>query len=270
MINRLPRIILSFGAVVSILPLIWMVITSLSANENTLSFFDLLGKDFTINNYQSIMNKIPLLRYMYNSIVITSLTIAGTVFSSSFVAYAFSILRWKSRDKVFMLIIFTMMLPLQVTMIPVFIINNQLGWLNTFYPLVVPAYLGGGAFNIFLFRQFFLNISKEIIDAAKMDGLNHFQIYYKIVLPIAKPVVIAVCILTFLFTWNDFMGPLIYLTDQAKGTLALGLMLFVGQYQTEWGQLMALSIVIIFPVFLIFIAFQKHFLNGLMFGGSKR
>jgi multiple sugar transport system permease protein len=168
-----------------------------------------------------------------------------------------------------MLIIFTMMLPLQVTMIPVFIINNQLGWLNTIYPLIVPAYLGGGAFNIFLFRQFFLNIPREIIDAAKMDGLSHLQIYYKIVLPMAKPVVTAVCILTFLFTWNDFMGPLIYLSDQIKGTLALGLMLFVGQYQTEWGQLMALSIIMILPVFLIFIAFQKHFISGLMFGGSK-
>ena len=269
MIHIFSRIILSIGAIISVVPLIWMVVTSLSANESTLNILNTLNSDFSINNYQVIKNKIPLLRYMYNSIVISFLTIIGTIISSSFVAYAFSILRWKSRDRVFMLIIFTMMLPLQVTMIPVFIINNQLGWLNTIYPLIVPAYLGGGAFNIFLFRQFFLNIPREIIDAAKMDGLSHFQIYYKIVLPMAKPVVTAVCILTFLFTWNDFMGPLIYLSDQIKGTLALGLMLFVGQYQTEWGQLMALSIIMILPVFLIFIAFQKHFISGLMFGGSK-
>ena len=160
MIHIFSRIILSIGAIISVVPLIWMVVTSLSANESTLNILNTLNSDFSINNYQVIKNKIPLLRYMYNSIVISFLTIIGTIISSSFVAYAFSILRWRSRDKVFMLIIFTMMLPLQVTMIPVFIINNQLGWLNTIYPLIVPAYLGGGAFNIFLFRQFFLNIPR--------------------------------------------------------------------------------------------------------------
>jgi len=269
MIAVFSRILLTIGAIISIFPLFWMLITSLSTNSNSFDIINNISNGLSLKNYQVINNKIPLIRYLYNSIVISFLTIIGTVISSSFVAYAFSILRWRSRDNVFLLIIFTMMLPMQVIMIPVFIINNQLGWLNTIYPLVVPAYLGGGAFNIFLFRQFFLNIPREIIEAAKMDGLNHFQIYYKIVLPMAKPVVIAVFILTFLFTWNDFMGPLIYLSDQIKGTIALGLMLFVGQYQTEWGQLMALSIIMVFPVFLIFIAFQKHFISGLMFGGSK-
>ena len=162
-----------------------------------------------------------------------------------------------------------MMIPLQVTMIPVFVIYKQLGWLNSFKPLIVPAFLGGGAFNIFLYRQFFLKIPNEIIDAAKMDGMNHFQIYWYIALPIAKSVTATVAILTFLFSWNDFMGPLIYLSDQIKGTLALGLMLFVGQNQTEWGELMAISIIMILPVIVVFIAFQKYFIRGLMFGGCK-
>ena len=156
-----------------------------------------------------------------------------------------------------------------VTMIPVFVIYKQLGWLNSFKPLIVPAFLGGGAFNIFLYRQFFLKIPNEIIDAAKMDGMNHFQIYWYIALPIAKSVTATVAILTFLFSWNDFMGPLIYLSDQIKGTLALGLMLFVGQNQTEWGELMAISIIMILPVIFVFVAFQKYFIRGLMFGGSK-
>ncbi len=263
------RVLLSAGAIISIAPLVWIAYVSFSSSENSLNIFHAFKNGLSFNNYKIIFNKIPLSRYMYNSVIISFLTIIGTVISSSFVAYAFSILKWKSRDNIFLIIIFTMMLPLQVTMIPVFVINNQLGWLNTIYPLVIPAFLGGGAFNIFLFRQFFLNIPREIIDAARMDGLNHFQIYYKIVLPMAKPVITAVCILTFLFTWNDFMGPLIYLSDQIKGTLALGLMLFVGQYQTEWGQLMALSMIMIIPVFTIFVIFQKHFISGLMFGGNK-
>ena len=263
------RVLLSAGAIISIAPLVWIAYVSFSSSENSLNILHAFKNGLSFSNYKIIFNKIPLSRYMYNSVIISFLTIIGTVISSSFVAYAFSILKWKSRDNVFLIIIFTMMLPLQVTMIPVFVINNQLGWLNTIYPLVIPAFLGGGAFNIFLFRQFFLNIPREIIDAARMDGLNHFQIYYKIVLPMAKPVITAVCILTFLFTWNDFMGPLIYLSDQIKGTLALGLMLFVGQYQTEWGQLMALSMIMIIPVFTIFVIFQKHFISGLMFGGNK-
>lgn len=263
--------VLFLGALISIVPFLWMLITSLKTGNYSLAItIDSLFRDLNFRNYKIIWGKIPLITYTKNSIFISFLTIFGTVFSSSFVAYAFSILDWKYRDKVFLFIIFTMMIPLQVTMIPVFVIYKQLGWLNSFKPLIVPAFLGGGAFNIFLFRQFFLNIPREIIDAAKMDGLNHFQIYYAIVLPMAKSVVATVSIITFMFTWNDFMGPLIYLSDKLKGTLALGIMLFVGQNQTEWGQVMALSILMIAPVILVFILFQKYFISGLMFGGSKQ
>ncbi len=263
--------VLFLGALISIVPFLWMLITSLKTGNYSLAItIDSLFRDLNFRNYKIIWEKIPLIIYTKNSIFISILTILGTVFSSSFVAYAFSILNWKYRDKVFLFIIFTMMIPLQVTMIPVFVIYKQLGWLNSFKPLIVPAFLGGGAFNIFLFRQFFLNIPREIIDAAKMDGLNHFQIYYAIVLPMAKSVVATVSIITFMFTWNDFMGPLIYLSDKLKGTLALGIMLFVGQNQTEWGQVMALSILMIAPVILVFILFQKYFISGLMFGGSKQ
>ena len=220
-------------------------------------------------NYSTIWKSMPLVQYFKNSILITGLTIIGTVFSSALVAYGFSILEWKNRDKVFIFIIFTMMIPLQVIMVPVFVIFKQLGWLNTFKPLIVPAFLGGGAFNIFLFRQFFLNIPREIIDAAKMDGLSHFQIFKEIALPISKPVIATISILTFMFTWNDFMGPLIYLSDQIKGTLALGIMMFVGQHQTEWGELMAVSILMMLPMLIVFFVFQKYFIRGLMIGGSK-
>jgi len=258
------------GLFISCLPFLWIVVTSFKQGSLALNIsIDTFWDGLTLKNYQSIWKKIPLLIYTKNSLYITLSTIIGTVLSSSFVAYAFSILKWKNRDRMFLLIIFTMMIPLQVTMVPVFVIYKQLGWLNSFKPLIVPAFLGGGAFNIFLFRQFFLKIPSTIIDAAKMDGMNHFQIYWYIVLPMAKPVTATVSILTFLFNWNDFMGPLIYLSDKAKGTLALGLMMFVGQNQTEWGELMAISIIMIIPVLIVFLLFQKYFIEGLMFGGSK-
>ena len=271
MISRLLIISgLTSGIIFSILPFLWMLITSLkSGPESMVMTMDSLFHDLSFNNYINVYKKIPLFTYSKNSLYISITTIIGTVLSSSAVAYAFSVLKWEYRDKVFLFIIFTMMIPLQVTMIPVFVIYKQLGWLNSFKPLIVPAFLGGGAFNIFLYRQFFLKIPKEIIDAAKMDGMNHFQIYWFIALPIAKSVTATVSILTFLFSWNDFMGPLIYLSDKLKGTLALGLMLFVGQNQTEWGELMAISIIMILPVLTVFIAFQKYFIRGLMFGGSK-
>ena len=267
--NTIPIILVS-GAFIALMPILWMISTSLKDSNSIFSFpLKIIPDPLNWENYSTIWKSMPLVQYFKNSILITSLTIIGTVFSSALVAYGFSILEWKNRDKVFIFIIFTMMIPLQVIMVPVFVIFKQLGWLNTFKPLIVPAFLGGGAFNIFLFRQFFLNIPREIIDAAKMDGLSHFQIFKEIALPISKPVIATISILTFMFTWNDFMGPLIYLSDQIKGTLALGIMMFVGQHQTEWGELMAVSILMMLPMLIVFFVFQKYFIRGLMIGGSK-
>ena len=268
--NKTIPIILVSGAFIALMPILWMISTSLKDSNSIFSFpLKIIPDPVHWENYSTIWKSMPLVQYFKNSILITGLTIIGTVFSSALVAYGFSILEWKNRDKVFIFIIFTMMIPLQVIMVPVFVIFKQLGWLNTFKPLIVPAFLGGGAFNIFLFRQFFLNIPREIIDAAKMDGLSHFQIFKEIALPISKPVIATISILTFMFTWNDFMGPLIYLSDQIKGTLALGIMMFVGQHQTEWGELMAVSILMMIPMLIVFFVFQKYFIRGLMIGGSK-
>ena len=268
--NKTIPIILVSGAFIALMPILWMISTSLKDSNSIFSFpLKIIPDPLNWENYSTIWKSMPLVQYFKNSILITGLTIIGTVFSSALVAYGFSILEWKNRDKVFIFIIFTMMIPLQVIMVPVFVIFKQLGWLNTFKPLIVPAFLGGGAFNIFLFRQFFLNIPREVIDAAKMDGLSHFQIFKEIALPLSKPVIATISILTFMFTWNDFMGPLIYLSDQIKGTLALGIMMFVGQHQTEWGELMAVSILMMIPMLIVFFVFQKYFIRGLMIGGSK-
>jgi multiple sugar transport system permease protein len=224
---------------------------------------------FHWDNYAEVFRRMPFLSYLRNTTFITVMTIIGTVLSSSLVAYAFACLRWPGRDKLFIFVIATMMLPLHVIMIPLFVIFKELNWLNTYKPLIVPAFLGGGAFNIFLLRQFFLTIPKELFDAARIDGCSELRIYWTIAMPLARPALITVAILTFMFAWNDFLGPLIYLSEQAKNTLALGLALFAGQHQTEWGILMAASMVMMIPMIVIFFFFQRYFIRGFTMSGLK-
>lgn len=257
-------------AAVLVIPLIWMLSASLKGNEEIFTIPPTwIPKEIHWENYAEVFDRMPFLAYLRNTTFITVLTIIGTVFSSSLVAYAFACLRWPGRDKIFIFVIATMMLPLHVIMIPLFVIFKELHWLNTYKPLIVPAFLGGGAFNIFLLRQFFLTIPRELFDAARIDGLSEWHIYWKIAMPLARPALITVAILTFMFTWNDFLGPLIYLSDQAKNTLALGLALFVGQHQTEWGILMAASIIMMIPIVAIFFFFQRYFIKGFAMSGMK-
>lgn len=255
-------------AIFFIIPMLWLVTTSLKPESQvfTLNFFP---DELQWSNYAKIFERLPFLSYLQNSTVISLVNIIGVVFSSSIVAYAFSFLEWRGRDKLFYVILGTMLLPLQVTMIPIFVIFKELGWLNTFKPLMIPAFFGGGAFNIFLMRQFFLSIPKSLIDAARIDGCSEFRIYATIVMPLTKPAIATVAILTFLFVWNDFLGPLIYLSDKAKGTLALGLAQFAGQQQPEWALLMAASILMMLPIIILFFLFQKYFIRGFMLSGIK-
>jgi len=258
------------AAIVLILPFLWIISTSLKGSESIFAVPpQWIPKDLHWDNYAKVFSKMPFFIYLKNSVFISVLTISGTLLSSSLVAYAFACLKWPGRDRLFVFVLGTMMLPAQVTMIPVFVVYKQFGWLNTFKPLIVPAFFGGGAFNIFLLRQFFLTIPKELFEAARLDGCSEFKIYWKIVLPLAKPALATVAILTFMMTWNDFLGPLIYLSDKLKGTLALGLAMFVGQYQTEWGVLMAASVLVMLPVIVLFFLFQKYFIRGFMMSGIK-
>ncbi|MCD6205429.1 MAG: carbohydrate ABC transporter permease [Candidatus Marinimicrobia bacterium] len=257
-------------AAMLILPFLWILSTSLKGNE---SIFVIppkwIPKRFHWENYSNVFAKMPFLTYLRNSVFISAMTIIGTLLSSSLVAYAFACLKWPGRNGVFIFVLATMMLPTQVTMIPLFVLFKNFGWLNTFKPLIIPAFFGGGAFNIFLLRQFFLTIPRELFDAARIDGCSEWRIYYNIVLPLAKPALATVAILTFMMTWNDFFGPLIYLSDKLKGTLALGLAMFVGQHQTEWGMLMAASVMMMIPVIILFFLFQKYFIKGFMMSGIK-
>lgn len=257
-------------AAVMVLPLLWMLSTSLKGSEGVFAIPpQWIPEEPRWDNYAAVFERMPFLAYLRNTTFVTVLTIVGTVFSASMVAYAFACLRWPGRDALFIFVIATMMLPLQVIMIPLFVIFKELGWLNTYKPLIVPAFLGGGAFNIFLLRQFFKTIPRELFDAARIDGASEWRIYWSIALPLARPALVTVAILTFMFAWNDFLGPLIYLSDQMKNTLALGLALFIGQHQTDWGVLMAASILMMVPVVALFFLFQRYFIQGFTMSGMK-
>lgn len=260
--------LLVLTAVFFLLPMLWLLATSLKPEAQVFSL-NFLPENFEWENYIKIFDRLPFMAYLRNSVIISLVNIVGVVFSSSIVAYAFSFLEWPGRDKIFYLILATMLLPAQVIMIPVFVIFKEIGWLNSLKALTIPAFFGGGAFNIFLMRQFFLSIPKSLIDAARIDGCSEFRIYSTIVMPLTKPAVATVAILTFLFTWNDFLGPLIYLSDKSKGTLALGLAQFAGQQQPEWALLMAASVIMMLPIVLLFIMFQKYFIKGFTMSGIK-
>lgn len=263
-------LLLTVFALFFIIPFLWIVSTSLKGDSQIFTIPPLWIPDhFHWENYVNVFKRIPFFMYLKNSVFITTVSIIGTVLSSSLVAYAFGCLQWKGRDTLFVLVLVTMMMPAQVIMIPVFVLFKEIGWLNTFKPLTIPAFLGGGAFNIFLLRQFFMTIPKDLLDSARLDGCSEFRIYWNIVLPLAKPALATVSILTFMFSWNDFLGPLIYLSDKTKGTIALGLGTFVGQHVTEWSLLMAASFLMMLPMLVIFFVFQKYFIQGFMMSGLK-
>jgi multiple sugar transport system permease protein len=193
----------------------------------------------------------------------------GTTLSSALVAFAFARLRFPGRDTLFILCLATLMVPSQVTMIPTFILFKTLGWYDTFYPLIVPAFLGGGAYNIFLMRQFFMTIPYELDEAAKIDGCSNLGLFWNILLPLCKPALATVAIFSFVYNWNDFMNPLIYLDSNANKTLALGLTNFVSLYGQDYHLLMAASLIISIPIIVIFLSGQQHFIKGVVTTGLK-
>jgi len=205
--------ILLYGAliaasVVLILPFLWVISTSLKGDQQIFAIPpQFIPETVHWDNYLKVFDRMPFIKYFLNSTFISVVTIVGVVISSSLVAYSFACLRWPGRDAVFVLVLATMMLPAQVVMIPVFVMFKNLGWLNSFKPLTVPAFFGGGAFNIFLLRQFFISIPQSLFDSARIDGCSEFRIYWNIVLPLAKPALATVAILTFLFSWRYDLRP---------------------------------------------------------------
>jgi multiple sugar transport system permease protein len=212
---------------------------------------------------------IPFVRYARNTLYIAILSVLGVVISNSLVAYGFSRIQWPGRDVAFALTIATMMIPFPVLMVPVYVIFKSLGWIGSPKPLWVPAFFGG-AFNIFLLRQFFMTIPFELSDAAKIDGCSEFRIFRDVILPLAKPALAVVALFHFMSVWNDFLGPLIYLTDQKTYTLAYGLQAYQSQHGgTQWPLLMAASTIVVLPVIIIFFLAQRTFIQGITVTGMK-
>jgi len=209
-------------------------------------------------------------RYTLNTFAVTLLATLRTVLSASFVAYGFA--RFKSRynNLLFTAVLATLMLPSQVTLVPTYLLFTKMGWLDTLKPLIVPSFFGGGAFNIFLLRQFFRSIPKDLDEAADIDGANAFQIYYKILLPAIKPALITVALMSITFHWNDYMSPLIYLNSDQNFTLAIGLQFFQNSFGSSQIQmLMAVSLITVIPVLILFFVGQRHFVQGITMTGIK-
>jgi multiple sugar transport system permease protein len=208
-------------------------------------------------------------RYLGNTVILCVLNVVGMVFSSSLVAYGFSRIEWRGRDGVFLVLLATMMIPFPVTMVPLYALFRELGWIGTLRPLWVTAFFAS-AFNVFLLRQFFRTIPKELSEAARIDGCSEFRIFWQIVLPLCRPALAVVALFTFLGTWNDFLGPLIYLTDERDFTLALALKSMQQKSAlTDWHYLMAASTLVILPIIALFLAAQRTFVEGIALTGSK-
>ncbi|HWG86015.1 MAG TPA: carbohydrate ABC transporter permease [Deinococcales bacterium] len=262
--------LLTLGALSFLFPLFWMISTSVKTDPQIFAYPPKwIPEPVRLLNYLDALAYFPFWLYLRNSAFVTVLVVIGQVLSAAFVAYGFSRLRWPGRDALFLVVLATMMIPGQITMIPQFILFTRLGWVDTFLPLIVPSFFGGGAFNIFLFRQFYRTIPRDYNDAARIDGCSELRIFWQIVLPQAKPAVATASIFAFLWTWNDFMGPVIYLHSPDKFTLPIGLRAFQQQTGTEWGMLMAASLVVMLPVIAIFFAAQRYFIQGMSMSGLK-
>ena len=247
-------------------PFVWLVTTSFKPEREI--FQNALPSRWVWENYEKGVQHFPFLLYLRNTLILCTANVIGVLFSSSLVAYGLARIPWRGRNLLFAILLSTMMLPAQVTMVPLFAVFKWLGWIDTFLPLTVPAFLGN-AFFIFLLRQFFLTIPGDLTDAARLDGCSEFDIYRKVILPLATPALATVALFTFMNTWNDFVGPLIYLYDDRKFTLSLGLASFTSQYGTYWGQLMAVSTIMTLPIILLYFFTQRTFIQGITMSGIK-
>ncbi len=249
-------------------PFAWLVSMSLKPETQVFSpTIVWLPNPVMWSNYAAAINEFPFIRYFTNTMIICVAVVLGSTASSSFVAYGFSRIAWPGRETLFIVVLGTLMLPYQVTMIPLFLQFRSIGWINTYLPLTVPAFFGN-AFFIFLFRQFYLGLPAELSDAARIDGCSELGIYGRIILPLSRPVLATAAIFSFIGAWSDFLGPLIYLNDANKYTLSIGIQQVIGQ-EPHWTQLMAIGVVMTVPILLLFFFVQRTFIQGISFSGIK-
>lgn len=253
-----------------LVPVLWMISTALKPNDAVLSVPpQLVPRSPAWSNFREATTLIPFWRYLRNSIVVAGLGAVGTVLSAALVAYPLARLQARGLRIVFALVVATLLLPQQVLLVSQFLVFKQLGWYGTYLPLIVPSWLGGGAFNVFLLRQFFLTLPREQDQAALVDGAGHFRIFWRIILPQSVPALLAVGLLDFTSKWNDFLGPLIYLNRTETYTLSLGLASFRDLYNTAWNYLMAGTVLAVIPCVVLFSVAQHLLVRGLVLRGTK-
>jgi ABC-type glycerol-3-phosphate transport system permease component len=266
--NLFVWLVLVVGALVVAFPLYWMFATAVRPKKEIFSGgLDLVPSTFVWSNFSDAWNKLPWDQFYINSIAIVAIAVPVTVFINLLAGYTFAKYKFPGRDILFLLMISTLMIPIQVIMVPEFLIVAKLGWVNTWWGVLVPR--AAEAFGLFMVRQFMVSIPDELIEAARLDGAGEFTIFRRVVLPLSWPVIAVLSIFTFMWRWNDFAWPLVVLQEQSAYTVPLGLSLMQGQYFTDWTGLMSMSLLSIIPMMLVFIFFQRYFIQGIASTGLK-
>jgi multiple sugar transport system permease protein len=262
-------LVLTIITLVFLLPLFWLLSSSLKETSELFSVpVKWLPSRPRFDNFVRMFTYFPFTLYLKNTLIIVFFNIIGSTASSAVAAYGFSRLRWKGRDQVFVIVLITMILPFQVIMVPLFMMFQRIGWIGTFLPLTATCFFGN-PFYIFLMRQFFLSLPQELNDAAHIDGAGEARIFAQIAVPLSTPVLATTAIFAFLKTWNDFIGPLIFLANDKLYTLSIGAQMIRSRHQPNWEILMPLGLVMVLPVLLIFFLMQKYFIQGIAMSGIK-
>ncbi|XID93522.1 carbohydrate ABC transporter permease [Paenibacillaceae bacterium WGS1546] len=263
----------ALGAIslVMLVPFLWMITTSFKEQQKVFAYPpQLIPTSFRWQNYADVFDRIPFHLFYFNSVYIAILVVAGTVFFASLAGYAFARIPFSGRNAVFLALLSAMMIPHEVTAIPMFLTMRELGWIDTHIPLVLlPIFGAGGVFGIFVMRQFFITVPKELEEAAMIDGCNRFRIYGQIMLPIAKPGLATLTIFTFVTNWNEFFDPLIFINSRSLMTLPLGLSLFTDEVGTAWHLLMSATVMATVPLLIVFFLAQRQFIEGVAMTGIK-
>lgn len=264
-------VLLSLGCLVVLMPLTWTILTSLKTAQQTLAVPPIWIFPPQWSNYADVLKLVPFQDYALNTAMIVTGVVLGTLLSCSLSAYGFARLRAPGRNAIFGVLMATMMLPSTVTLVPTYIAFNRLGWINTYLPLIVPAFFGS-AFFIFMFRQFYLGIPKELEEAARIDGAGYFRIWWSIFLPLSMPVIATVTVFTFVGTYNDFFGPLIYLTDESKWTVSVALSTFGGSPRIgpQLHMLTSATIIAAIPSIIVFLLAQRYYVSGISVAGVNK
>ena len=261
-------LVLGFGALFAF-PLYWMIATSLNLPNQVFTVPTIWWPAvMQFSNWPAALKVFPFVRDLINSLIITLPSTVGMTIASAFIAYGLTRLRWRGRNVAFILILSTLMVPSWVTLVPLYILFNDIGMVNTFWPLILPQVFGG-AFSIFLMRQFFMQQPHELFDAARVDGASHFRMFVQIALPLAKPALAVVALFAFINSWTDYIGPLVYLSNSNLYTLQLGLFNFFNEHNVNWPGLMAASLIVMLPMVVLFLAAQRSFIEGVTFTGLK-